>query len=215
MADVGVRRQRSEEESNLTPQERAEGLARKPFGGLSSRGYLPSIFSVSPGEFFTMSPITLMRRFTEDIDRAFSGLAGRRERGGLEQEFNWAPAVEVRQSGNNLLVHADLPGLTENDVKVEATEDGLVIEGERKQEQSGEERGYHVSERMYGRFYRLIPLPEGAKVEEAKANFRNGVLEVNIPVPESETKRRQIPISTSGQTTSSTQGQARGASAGR
>jgi HSP20 family protein len=216
MADVGTKRQRSEEESNLTAQERTEGLARRPFGGLqSSRGYLPSIFSVSPGEFFTMSPITLMRRFTEDIDRAFSGL-GRRERGGLEQEFNWAPAVEVRQSGNNLIVHADLPGLTENDVKVEATEDGLVIEGERKQEQTGEERGLHVSERVYGRFYRLIPLPEGAKVEEAKANFRNGVLEVNIPVPESEsTKRRQIPISTSGQTTSSTQAQTKSASAGR
>ena len=209
MADVGARRQRSEEESNLTQQERTEGLARRPFGGLSSRSYLPSIFSVSPGEFFTMSPITLMRRFTEDIDRAFSGLTGRRERGGFEQELNWAPAVEVRQSGNNLLVHADLPGLSENDVKVEATEDGLVIEGERKQEQTGEERGYHVTERMYGRFYRLIPLPEGAKIEEAKANFRNGVLEVSVPVPESETKRRQIPISTSGQA------QAKGAAAGR
>ena len=216
MADVGTRRQRSEEESNLTPQERTAGLARRPFGGLqSSRGYVPSIFSVSPGEFFTMSPVTLMRRFAEDIDRAFSGL-GRRERGGLEQEFNWMPAVEVRQSGNNLIVHADLPGLSENDVKVEVTEDGLVIEGERKQEQTGEERGYHVSERVYGRFYRLIPLPEGAKVDEAKASFRNGVLEVNIPVPESEsTRRRQIPIGTSGQTTSSTQGQAKGATAGR
>jgi HSP20 family protein len=108
------------------------------------------------------------------------------------------PAVEVRESGNNLVIHADLPGLTENDVKVEVTDEGLVLEGERKREYSGEEGGWHRSERVYGRFYRLIPLPDGAKVEEAKANFKNGVLEISIPVPESERKRRQIPIGTSG-----------------
>jgi HSP20 family molecular chaperone IbpA len=96
-------------------------------------GYGPGIFSVSPGEFFTMSPITLMRRFTEDIDRAFSRFAGNARRGSGQEDFTWVPAVEVRQSGNNLMIHADLPGLSENDVKLEATEEGLVIEGERKQ----------------------------------------------------------------------------------
>src|SRR6185437_426090 len=72
----------------------------------------PSIFSVSPGEFFTMSPITLMRRFTEDIDRAFSGTLGDLGRGSADRDFTWTPAVEVRQSGNNLMIHADLPGLS-------------------------------------------------------------------------------------------------------
>jgi HSP20 family protein len=219
MADVGTKRQRYEEETtSLTPSERNEGLARRPSGGLerSSRSYLPSVFSVSPGEFFTMSPVTLMRRFAEDIDRAFSGFANRRGRGdSAEGDFNWMPAVEVRQSGNNLIIHADLPGLSENDVKVEATDEGLVIEGERKQEHSSDERGFHISERTYGRFYRLIPLPESAKLDEAKANFKNGVLEISVPVPQAETRRRQIPIGTSGQTASSGQGQARSAAAGR
>ena len=217
MAETGTKRQRSEAETtNLTPSERTEGLARRHSGGLQQggRASFPSIFSVSPGEFFTMSPITLMRRFTEDIDRAFSGFGSGLRRGGVsEQDLTWAPPVEIRESGNNLLIHADLPGLNENDVRVEATDEGLVIEGERKREHTSEEGGWHRSERVYGHFYRLIALPEGSKIDEAKANFRNGVLEVNIPVPESQSKRRQIPISTSGQT--SAPDQARSATAGR
>ena len=212
MAEMGTKKQRSEEEARNAPSERTEGLATRHPAGLqqAGRSFFPSVFSVSPGEFFTMSPITLMRRFTEDIDRAFSGFGGSFGRSSFaEQDFTWSPAIEVCESGNNLMIHADLPGLTENDVKIEATDEGLLIEGERKREQTSEEGGWHRSERVYGRFYRLIPLPEGAKTEEAKANFKNGVLEISIPVPEAEKKRRQIPITTSAQA------QAKGATAGR
>jgi HSP20 family protein len=222
MTDFGTKRQREDQSSNLTASERTEGRARQSQGMERYREgrYLPSVFSVSPGEFFTMSPITLMRRFTEDIDRAF-GLGSGLHRGqGSEQEFNWVPPVEVRQSGNNLVIHADLPGLTENDVKVEATEDGLVIHGERRREQTSEEGGWRHSERVYGRFYRLIPLPESAKIEEAKANFRNGVLEVVVPVPQLEKRNRQIPVGTSNQSLISepgtfSEGRARTATSGR
>ena len=200
MTQFGTRRQPEE-----TASERTEGLTRRPSQGLERNyregRYFPSVFSVSPGEFFTMSPINLMRRFTEDIDRAFGfntgfGL-GRGEYS--NQEFAWAPAVEVRQSGNNLLIRADLPGLSENDIKLECNEEGLVIRGERRREEAREEGGWHHSERAYGRFYRVIPLPESAKLEEVKANFRNGVLEIVVPVPELERKNRQIPIQTSNQ----------------
>jgi len=214
MTEFGTKRQREEQGSNLTASERTEGRARQ------EGRYLPSVFSVSPGEFFTMSPITLMRRFTEDIDRAF-GLGSGFHRGqGLEQEFNWVPAVEVRQSGNNLVIHADLPGLTENDVRVEGTEEGLAIHGERRREQTSEEGGWRHSERVYGRFYRVIPLPESAKIEEAKANFRNGVLQVVVPVPQLEKRNRQIPVGSSNQSLISepgtfSEGRARTATSGR
>jgi HSP20 family protein len=214
MTEFGTKRQREEQGSNLTASERTEGRARQ------EGRYLPSVFSVSPGEFFTMSPITLMRRFTEDIDRAF-GLGSGFHRGqGLEQEFNWVPAVEVRQSGNNLVIHADLPGLTENDVRVEGTEEGLAIHGERRREQTSEEGGWRHSERAYGRFYRVIPLPESAKIEEAKANFRNGVLQVVVPVPQLEKRTRQIPVGSSNQSLISepgtfSEGRARTATSGR
>lgn len=219
MADFGTKRQREDQSTSLTPSERTEGRARGMERHQQGR-YTPSIFSVSPGEFFTMSPITLMRRFTEDIDRAFGFRGGQNRWEYSEQEFSWAPPVEIRQSGNHLVIHADLPGLTENDVKVDATDEGLVIQGERRREQTSEEGGWRHSERVYGRFYRLIPLPESAKIEETKANFRNGVLEVVVPVPELERKHKQIPVGTSNQSLVSEQGafsegRARSAASGR
>ena len=223
MAEFGTKRQRSDEQNyGLTPSERNEGLARR-----HSQGRLyPSIFSTNPSDFFAMSPVTLMRRFTEDLDRVFSGFSGlnRSEFSGLnrgeysEQDFTWMPTVEVSQSGNNLIIKADLPGVTENDIKLEATPDGLVIQGERKREQTREEGGWHRTERIYGHFYRLIPLPESAKLEDVKANFRNGVLEVTVPVPELEKRHRQIPIQTSGQSSeqgSFSEGRSRTATSGR
>jgi HSP20 family protein len=145
------------------------------------------------------------------MDRVFSGFGGLS--GGLSsgtssgEELTWIPPVEVRENDNNIVVAAELPGLTDQDVKVEATPEGLVIEGERKREYTGEEGGIRRSERSYGHFWRLIPLPEGAQVENANANFENGVLEVTIPIPESQHRRRQIPISSgSAQGTSGTTG---------
>jgi HSP20 family protein len=196
MAESGASRQRSEREEQHGShiQRGTQGGAQ----GIERRGsYFPSLFSLNPRDFFTMSPVGLMRRFADEMDRAFSNFAT--PAGATWGELTWAPAVEIRQDDDNLVVSAELPGLTEKDVKVEATPDGLVIEGERKREYSGEEGGYQRSERSYGRFWRLIPLPEDAEVENAKANFENGVLEVTIPAPESQRRRRQIPISAGGQ----------------
>jgi HSP20 family protein len=174
------------------------GIERRSQG---SPGYF-SPFSVTPGEFFTMSPITLMRRFTEDIDRAF-GFGGNRSAAGSMgqgqgQELDWMPRVEVQESGNTLVIQAELPGLTEKDVRVETTDQGLLITGEKQRQQENEEGGWHHSEISYGRFARLIPLPENAKIDQARANFQNGMLKVTVPLPEVENKRRQIPIQGSG-----------------
>ena len=64
----------------------------------------------------------------------------------------------------------------------------------RKSERQENKGNVHLTERQYGHFYRAIPLPEGAKVEEARANFVNGLLEVTVPVQEQKEKRREIPI---------------------
>jgi HSP20 family protein len=106
----------------------------------------------------------------------------------------WSPAIEVSERGNNLVVCAELPGLNKDDVRVEATDDELIIEGERKQEYTGEEGGIRRTERRYGHFYRAIPLPENAKAEQANARFNNGVLEVTIPIDQQKSARRRIPL---------------------
>ncbi len=141
---------------------------------------------MSPRELFAASPLDLMRRFSDEMDRFFGG--------GREGQVVWAPSIEIREKDNNLVISADLPGLSEDDVKIEATDQGLVIQGERKREEEKRERGYYRSERSYGRFYRLIPLPEDAKLENAKAQFNHGVLEITVPVEEGQRKRREIPI---------------------
>lgn len=180
MADTNVERR----------QER--GLEPRSQGGVLRRGEMgfPSFFRNDPAELLSMNPFTLMRRLTEDMDRMFSGFGGQ---SGSEMR-NWAPPVEVRESQGNLVIAAELPGLSREDVKVEVTEDAVVIQGERKREKDEERGGIHRSERYYGVLYREIPLPQGAKADQAKAQFNNGVLEVTIPIPESQRRTRQVPI---------------------
>jgi len=178
MADANVERRQEERERSL--ERRSQG------GGLMRRG----LFGRNPEELFSLSPFTLVRRFTEDLDRMFTGIGGT---GGREAGL-WAPPVEIRESEGNLVISAELPGLNKEDVKVEVNQDAVVIQGERKREWEEERGGIHRSERVYGSFYREIPLPEGAKSDQAKAQFNNGVLEVTVPVPESKRQTRQITI---------------------
>ena len=181
MAETDIKKQSSGEQRNSQALER--------------RGANPSLLSLNPSEFFSMSPFALMRRFTDEMDRIFEGAGGRR--GGREELALWSPSVDIREQNGKLEVVADLPGINENDVKVEVTDEGLVIRGERKREDEEKREGYYRSERRYGQFYRLIPLPENAHLDQAHAEFRNGELHVSIPVPERQRRVREVPISTS------------------
>ena len=110
------------------------------------------------------------------------------------QAMDWAPAVDIQRCNGSLVVSAELPGLKREEVKVEVTDDALTIEGERKREHKEDHEGYHRYERSYGHFYRSIALPEGAKVEEAKAEMKDGVLKITLPVADTAKKAKQIPI---------------------
>ena len=93
------------------------------------------------------------------------------------------------------MIRADLPGLSKEDVKVEIADGVITIEGERKQEKKEEREGYFYSECGYGSFYRAIPIPEGAEASQATAEFRQGVLEVTVPVPSRpESKARRLEV---------------------
>ncbi|HZE72119.1 MAG TPA: Hsp20/alpha crystallin family protein [Pyrinomonadaceae bacterium] len=152
----------------------------------------------------TVSPFSLMRRFSEEMDRLFgdfdfgghlaSGFG--RESGRLAdlEVSMWLPQVEAFERDGKLIVRADLPGLTKDDIKVEITDDAIKIRGERRQEKEEDEEGYYRSERSYGSFYREIPLPSGVKHEEANASFSNGVLEITVPAPARQLRSRRIEI---------------------
>jgi HSP20 family protein len=93
-----------------------------------------------------------------------------------------------------MVVTADLPGMNKNEVKVEVTDEGLVIEGERNREHTEDHAGYHRYERNYGKFYRSIPLPEGALPDQARAEMTNGILKITVPAPEKKQTTRQIVV---------------------
>jgi HSP20 family protein len=151
----------------------------------------------------TVNPFGMMRRFTKDMERLFNDFEEFRfpnffkNFAPFPMEFDrveWVPRIEVLQNNGQLMVRADLPGLTKEDVEVELTDNLLTISGERKDEKEEKHEGYYRSERSYGSFYRQIPLPEGAKTEDATATFRNGVLEITIPAPQVETPTRKLEI---------------------
>ena len=184
MAEQNIQRKTRKEDANAQPRslERRQGsldlFRNDPFW--------------SPSGLFAASPFALMRRFAENMEHAFSG---NWESGfGREQVGMWSPAIEVSERGDRLVVRADLPGLAKDDLKVETLDNHLVIQGERRQEHEEQEGGYRRSERRYGSFYRSIPLPEGAQTEQAHAEFKDGVLEVSVPVPAAQQRGRAIPI---------------------
>lgn len=94
----------------------------------------------------------------------------------------WVPEMEVFEKNNLLTVRLDVPGLKKEELAVHVTEGMLTVEGERKHETEEEKNHWYRRERTYGRFYRTVPLPEGVNAKDVKATFKNGVLEVTVPV---------------------------------
>ena len=151
-----------------------------------------------------VNPFQMMRRFTKDMERLFEDFGGlsfpnffRTDFAPFQMEFDkgeWVPQIEVLRNNGELMVRADLPGLTKDDVKVEVTDELLTISGERKEEKEEKREGFYRSERSYGSFYRQIPLPECPKTENAAATFANGVLEITIPAPEVAAATRKVEI---------------------
>ena len=145
-------------------------------------------------------PFSMMRRFSDEMDRMFDrafegyGFPSSERFSPWTASETFSPHVDMFERDGKLVISADLPGLTKDDVKVDITEDAVLIEGERKYEHEQREEGVYRSERGYGQFRRQIPLPEGVKSETAKANFKNGVLEVTMEAPQIAKNRRRIQI---------------------
>jgi HSP20 family protein len=139
------------------------------------------------------SPFRMMRRMMEDMDRLFgdfgfgNDLFPMMERGGMGI---WSPQVELFEREGDLVIRADLPGMKQDDIRVEVRGNQLMLEGERKSEQEDEQGGVWRSERSYGSFRRTIPLPEGVDLDNVTAKFENGVLEVCMKLPQQEQPRR-------------------------
>jgi HSP20 family protein len=168
----------SAQNTGLVQRSQDSGEARRAGSGLS----------LTPLDMFLMNPFSLFRRMTEGLlppvlseDEASPAIA-------------WLPRLETFERDGKYHILADLPGLSPKDVRVEAEEGALVIQGERKVEHESTDGGVRRSERQFGYFFRRIPLPEGVDPEQAKARFQDGVLEITMPAPNRKVERKQITV---------------------
>jgi HSP20 family protein len=130
----------------------------------------------------------------DDFERFFDRFMGR----GGTSVSQWMPAVNVTENPDELVLSAELPGMTEDDIDIEFENSVLTIRGEKRQtrEEGSEEERYHVWERRYGSFQRSFTLPRTVNAEAIDAEFAHGVLTIHMPKAP-EARGRKISVKTS------------------
>ncbi|QIA26570.1 Hsp20/alpha crystallin family protein [Thermaerobacter sp. PB12/4term] len=121
-----------------------------------------------------------------DFWRAFDGEA--------DWAFGQRPSVDVTDAGDKVVVEAEMPGVEPEDIQLDVYEDRVVIRSETRRETRNEGDGYYLMERRFGRFHRVVPLPERVNPEGAQARCRNGVLRVEIPKLQDQGRGRRVPV---------------------
>jgi HSP20 family protein len=122
------------------------------------------------------------------FDSFFGSAQSQGERGGRVRR--WVPAMDLAETAEHLVLTADLPGLSEEDVSIEIKDGVLTVAGERRAAHEEKDKGYHRIERSFGRFSRSLTLPDGIDAAKVHASFDRGVLEVRIPKPEQRKPHR-------------------------
>ncbi len=134
------------------------------------------------------NPFAELERIRREFDRLLEKFT---PTVGVEKVFS--PAIEVYETDKEIVVKAELPGVKKEDVEVTIKDNTLYIKGEKKEEREEKTEALHVVERVYGKFERAIGLPEDVKLEDIKAEYKDGVLEIKLPKVET-TKETKIEI---------------------
>ena len=136
------------------------------------------------------NPFSDLRRMQQDMDRLWRGFMPTAEHPEME---SWAIPLDVAQEGDNIVVHASLPGVKPDDIQVSIENNVLTIKGETKEEKEHKEGDYLMRERRVGSFHRALRLPDTVDTEKAKPYYEDGVLTVAFPKMESK-KSKQLKV---------------------
>ena len=131
---------------------------------------------------------TLQNEMNRLFNTVFDTPSGGTGNGGTMRR--WLPAMDLVETDDHFVLRADLPGMSEDDVKIELEDNTLTVSGERKAEHESKGEGFYRVERASGSFARSLTLPQGVDAEAVAASFDRGVLEVRIPKPEQRKPRR-------------------------
>lgn len=130
-----------------------------------------------------------MMRMQNELSRLFQRTFGPAP----EEEALWMPAVDISQEGNMLKVRMDLPDVDPNNIDISVVDNTLRVGGKRERKEEIKKENYFRAERTYGEFERLVELPEPVKTENVEATYKNGVLEIDLPIAE-EKKGKEIKV---------------------
>jgi len=140
-------------------------------------------------------PLSEIDTFRREMNRMFDSFF-RSELEGSEEISTWYPAMDVKETKDDFVVTAEVPGMSKDDIKINISENTLTIKGEKKEEKKEEDHNYHRVERRYGTFQRSFTLPTQVESDKVKAAYKDGVLTITLPKKE-EVKPKEIPISVS------------------
>jgi len=139
------------------------------------------------------NPLRDLESLHGEIDRLFDEAVGRPLTRGETRAPTWVPTVDIHEDPDGINISADLPGMTQKDVKLNIDNNVLTLSGERKLERENKKENYHRVERYYGNFSRSFSLPNTVNTEKVEAHMDNGVLKIHLPKRE-EAKPKQIEI---------------------
>lgn len=141
------------------------------------------------------TPIGMVENMLSDVEGFWQQPLFRQVARRFDKDLAWMPTLDVYQEEGDLVLKADLPGMKKEDIRISLEEGALVLQGERKEETKTEKESFYLSERSYGSFYRRLPLTFKADFAKIVAQFKDGVLEVHIPMPAEEPpKAQEIPV---------------------
>ena len=139
-----------------------------------------------------MDPFGDLLEIQSEMSRALDSYFGRQSRPGAVERV-WAPAIDIYETKDDLVVTAELPGVKEKDIHLSIVGDMLSLRGQRVPEHQVKEENYHRIERWSGSFERHIQLPIPVQADRVRASYRDGVLEIRLPKVEA-VKPREIKI---------------------
>ena len=137
-------------------------------------------------------PFREVSRLRREMDRLWDDYFGPGRRA-LQPMAEWAPAVDVSETGDRIVIKAEVPGIEVKDIDISLSGDVLTIKGEKKSEREETKENYHLVERSCGSFFRSLKLPAAVEVDKIEAIYEKGVLTVTCPKKE-EVKPKTIEI---------------------
>jgi len=126
-------------------------------------------------------PFSEVLSMQREMDRIFGRLGAARTPDDSTTSVAWMPRIDVKTTGDDMVIYAELPGLERKDIDIEVTDGLLTIKGERTSTTEKSEEGWLIRERSYGSFQRSLALPDGVEAEKITADYKEGVLEVHVP----------------------------------